>query len=52
MTEVHEMYRFFSNMTGNLSDPIGQSDLIVKLPRALSDIFIFDCIAIPWRPVA
>jgi hypothetical protein len=52
MIEVQEMYCFFSNMMGNFSDPIGQSDLIEKLPRALSDIFFFDCIAIPWRPVA
>jgi len=46
------MYRFFSVIEINLSDPIGQSDLIEKLPCARSDIFFFDFIEISWRPVA
>jgi hypothetical protein len=46
------MYRFFSGIAINSSDPIGQSDLIEKLPCARSDIFLFNFIAISWRPVA
>jgi hypothetical protein len=40
------MYRFSSGITINLSDPIGQSDLIEKLPCARSDIFLFNFMAL------
>lgn len=46
------MYRFFSGIVINLSDPIGQADLIEKLLCARYDIFLFNFIAISWRPVA
>jgi len=52
MSEFRKIYRFSRGIAINLSDPIGQSNLIEKLPCARSDIFLFNFIAIPWRPVA
>jgi hypothetical protein len=46
------MYRFFSGIAISLSDPIGQSDLIEKLPYARSDVFFFNFITVACRPAA
>ena len=46
------MYRFFSDILINLSDPIGKSALIEKLPEAFLAIFVNEFIAIDQRPVA